>query len=187
MKARINEEGDGFEDSNGREQQQVVNDPQLTFACHEDGGERGTRAGPGEELQMATALEKPKALTEQVMEQVVGRSNLNDAYRRVKTNKGSPGVDGMTTEGLYVWINRHREELIGSLLDGSYQPQPVRRVEIPKPGGGMRKLGIPTVVDRLVQQTILQVLDPILDPNFSQSSYRFRPNRTSDHPFKTPS
>ena len=95
----------------------------------------------------------------------------------MKANKGAPGVDGMTVDELRAWIAEHKQELIASLLDGSYQPQPVRGVQIPKPGGGMRQLGIPTVVDRLVQQAILQVLEPILDPTFSASSYGFRPGR----------
>ena len=111
------------------------------------------------------------------MEQVVERDNLNRAYRRVKANRGSPGVDGMTIRDLRDWIALHKEELIASLLDGSYRPQSVRGVEIPKPGGGVRQLGIPTVADRLVQQAILQVLEPLLDPTFSPSSYGFRPGR----------
>jgi len=111
------------------------------------------------------------------MERVVERDNLNRAYRRVKANKGAPGVDRMTIRDLRDWIAMHKEELVASLLDGSYRPQTVRGVEIPKPGGGMRQLGIPTVVDRLVQQAILQVLEPLLDPTFSPSSYGFRPGR----------
>ena len=119
------------------------------------------------------------------MEEVVDRDNLNRAYRRVKANKGAPGVDGMTIRDLRDWIAAHKEELIASLLDGSYQPQPVRGVEIPKPGGGMRQLGIPTVVDRLVQQAILQVLEPMLDPTFSASSYGFRPGRSAHDALRT--
>jgi len=111
------------------------------------------------------------------MEEVCQRDNLNRAYRRVKSNKGAPGVDGMTVQDLAAWIKRHKEELIASLLDGSYRPQPVRRVDIPKPGGGVRQLGIPTVIDRLVQQAILQVLELLVDPTFSASSYGFRPGR----------
>jgi RNA-directed DNA polymerase len=114
------------------------------------------------------------------MEQVCEPENLNRAYARVKANKGSPGVDGMSVKKLGDWIKLHKHELIASLLDGSYQPQPVRGVQIPKPGGkGMRQLGIPTVVDRLVQQAIGQVLEPILDPTFSVSSYGFRPGRSA--------
>lgn len=120
-----------------------------------------------------------RALTEHLMEEVCQRENLNQAYRRVKANKGAPGVDGMTLRDLESWLREHKEALIASLLDGSYQPQPVRGVEIPKPGGGVRQLGIPTVADRLVQQAILQVLDPLLDPTFSASSYGFRPGRSA--------
>ena len=86
-------------------------------------------------------------------------------------------VDGMTIDDLSSFLAEHKQELIDSLLDGSYRPQPVRGVQIPKPGGGMRQLGIPTVIDRLVQQAILQVLNPLLDPTFSASSYGFRPGR----------
>ncbi|MGH8322863.1 MAG: group II intron reverse transcriptase/maturase [Steroidobacteraceae bacterium] len=112
------------------------------------------------------------------MEEVTGSANLNQAYKRVKANDGAPGVDGMTAADLRAWLAENREKLIAMLLDGSYRPQPVRGVEIPKPGGkGVRQLGIPTVVDRLVQQAILQVLEPILDPTFSASSFGFRPGR----------
>ncbi|MCK4374681.1 MAG: group II intron reverse transcriptase/maturase [Candidatus Brocadiae bacterium] len=111
------------------------------------------------------------------MERICERANLNRAYKRVKANQGAPGVDGMTVDDLYAWLVEHKEELVASLLGGSYQPQPVRGKEIPKPGGGVRQLGIPTVVDRLVQQAILQVLEPLLDPTFSASSYGFRPRR----------
>jgi RNA-directed DNA polymerase len=113
------------------------------------------------------------------MEEVCRRDNLNRAYERVKSNRGAPGVDGMTVDELCDWLAEHKEELIASLLDGTYQPKPVRGAEIPKPGGGKRKLGIPTVVDRLVQQAILQVLEPLLDPTFSESSYGFRPRRSA--------
>jgi len=111
------------------------------------------------------------------MEQVTGSANLNRAYKRVKANDGAAGVDGMDVTELRAWIAGNRETLIASLLDGSYQPQPVRGVQIPKPGGGMRQLGIPTVVDRLVQQAIAQILEPLFDPTFSASSFGFRPGR----------
>jgi RNA-directed DNA polymerase len=130
------------------------------------------------ESQTSTAKDRQRALTAHLMEQVCETQNLNRAYARVKANKGSPGVDGMSVNKLGDWIRLHKHELIASLLDGSYQPQPVRGVQIPKPSGkGMRQLGIPTVVDRLVQQAIRQVLEPILDPAFSASSYGFRPGR----------
>jgi RNA-directed DNA polymerase len=111
------------------------------------------------------------------MEQVVEPDNLNQAYSRVVANKGSPGIDGMRVDQLADWVGRHKQAFIAGLLDGSYTPQPVRGVSIPKPGGGQRQLGIPTVIDRLVQQAMLQVLTPILDPTFSPSSYGFRPGR----------
>jgi RNA-directed DNA polymerase len=132
------------------------------------------------ESQASTAKERQRALTAHLMEQVCEPANLNRAYARVMANKGSPGVDGMTVGQLGGWIKRHRQTFIASLLDGSYQPQPVRGVQIPKPGGkGMRQLGIPTVVDRLVQQAMLQVLEAILDPTFSDNSYGFRPRRSA--------
>jgi RNA-directed DNA polymerase len=113
------------------------------------------------------------------MEEVTQRDNLNRAYRRVMANQGAPGVDGLTVDELAGWIAEHKQELISALLDGTYQPQPVRGVEIPKPGGGVRQLGIPTVVDRLVQQALLQVLDRLWDPTFSDSSFGFRPGRSA--------
>jgi RNA-directed DNA polymerase len=132
------------------------------------------------EPKSSAARDRQRTLTARLMEQVCEAENLNRAYARVKANKGSPGVDGMSVNKLGDWIKLHKHELIASLLDGSYEPQPVRGVQIPKPGGkGMRQLGIPTVVDRLVQQAIRQVLEPILDPAFSASSYGFRPGRSA--------
>ena len=142
-------------------------------------GEGGTGTGANEDQQGPTASERKRALPEALMEEVIEPKNLNRACQRVKANKGAPGVDGMSVDDLGGWLAEHREELVASLLEGSYQPQPVRGVEIPKPGGGVRQLGIPTVVDRLVQQGILQVLDPLLDPTFSESSYGFRPGRNA--------
>jgi RNA-directed DNA polymerase len=113
------------------------------------------------------------------MERVCDPKNLNRAYKRVKANGGAPGVDGRTVPELRTWLAEHKEELVRSLLEGSYRPEPVREVEIPKPSGGTRQLGIPTVLDRLVQQAILQVLDPLLDPTFSESSFGFRPKRSA--------
>jgi RNA-directed DNA polymerase len=146
---------------------------------HAVGREGGTGPATGEESQAPTASDRERALTSDLMERICERDNLNRAYKRVKANKGAPGVDGMAVEELYGWLEAHKGELIAALLDGSYQPQTVLGVEIPKPGGGKRQLGIPTVVDRLVQQAILQVLDPILDPTFSASSYGFRPGRNA--------
>jgi RNA-directed DNA polymerase len=140
---------------------------------------------PRGELAASTAKARQRALTAHLMEQVCEPANLNRAYARVKANQGASGIDGMTIGQLGGWIRQHKQQLIASLLDGSYQPQPVRGVQIPKPGGkGMRQLGIPTVVDRLVQQAMLQVLEPILDPTFSASSYGFRPGRSAHDALK---
>src|SRR5271155_594663 len=144
---------------------------------HDQGGEARSRSTRPEEPQALTAVDPARALTVSLMEEVTDRDNLNRAYFRVRANKGAAGVDGMTVNDLKAWITEHKEEFIASLLDGTYQPQPVRGVQIPKPGGGVRQLGIPTVVDRLVQQAILQVLEKILDPRFSESSFGFRPGR----------
>lgn len=111
------------------------------------------------------------------MSLIVASSNVEAALRRVKRNKGSPGVDGMTVEALPAYIAKHGEFLRAELLAGTYRPKPVRRQSIPKHGGGIRELGIPTVVDRLIQQCILQVLQPRFDPTFSQYSHGFRPGR----------
>ncbi|GER72988.1 hypothetical protein BpPP18_10550 [Weizmannia acidilactici] len=108
------------------------------------------------------------------MEQVLSRENLLEALHRVERNKGSHGVDGMQVSELRPYIMEHWQEIRTSLLEGAYQPQPVRRVEIPKPNGGKRKLGIPTVMDRLIQQALNQALMPIFDPEFSENSYGFR-------------
>ena len=161
----------------GDRQLLMFNDDMSAPARHGASGEGGTGPAAREESQAPTVLDSGRALTEHLMEEVCQRENLNRAYRRVKSNKGAAGVDGMTVHELGVWLKAHKEKFVGSLLDGSYQPQAVRGVEIPKPGGGMRQLGIPTVVDRLVQQAILQVLEPLLDPTFSASSYGFRPKR----------
>ncbi|GMT41713.1 MAG: group II intron reverse transcriptase/maturase [bacterium] len=114
-----------------------------------------------------------------LMERVCERTNLIRAYRKVKSNKGSPGVDGITVGQLSGFIRRYWPKIRASLLEGTYKPKPVKRVEIPKPGGGVRKLGIPTALDRLIQQALLQVLQPQWDPAFSDHSYGFRPGRSA--------
>jgi len=114
-----------------------------------------------------------------LMERVVERSNLLAALRRVRSNGGSPGVDGMTVEALPDYLRRKWPKIREQLLVGTYRPQPVRRVKIPKPGGGVRKLGIPTVLDRFIQQALLQVLQRDWDWTFSEQSYGFRPNRSA--------
>ena len=142
-------------------------------------GAGGTQTMAQEEQQAFTAFDRQRALTVHLMEQVCEPKNLLRAYRRVRSNKGKPGVDGMTVHELADWLREHSAALMASLLRGTYRPRPVRGVQIPKPGGGQRQLGIPVVVDRLVQQMILQVLEPIFDPTFSNSSYGFRPGRSA--------
>jgi RNA-directed DNA polymerase len=115
--------------------------------------------------------------SDQLMEQVVARGNVRAALARVRENRGRPGVDGMTVEELPQYLMEHGEEVREQLLGGTYQPKPVLRREIPKRDGGVRELGIPCVLDRLIQQAILQVLQPRFDPSFSQHSYGFRPGR----------
>ena len=114
-----------------------------------------------------------------LMEQVVERANALAALKRVKQNKGSPGVDGMSVDDLTPHLVAYWEAIREQLLAGNYQPQPVKRQEIPKPGGGARTLGIPTVLDRFIQQCLLQVLQPRFDPTFSDHSYGFRPGRSA--------
>lgn len=113
------------------------------------------------------------------MERILSRENLTSALKRVERNKGSHGVDGMPVQNLRAHIKKHWESMRMELLEGTYEPQPVRRVEIPKPDGGVRLLGIPTVIDRFIQQAIAQVLTTIYDPMFSDHSYGFRPNRSA--------
>ena len=119
------------------------------------------------------------ALAQNLMEAVVAADNMRQALKRVRSNKGSPGIDAMTVASLPDYLRKEWPRLRKELLEGTYQPQPVKRVEIPKSGGGMRLLGIPTVVDRLIQQAILQVLDPLYDPGFSSHSYGFRKGRSA--------
>jgi group II intron reverse transcriptase/maturase len=114
-----------------------------------------------------------------LLEKMLERDNLNLAYKRVVSNKGAAGIDGMTVDGLLPHLREHREELVAAIRGGWYKPSPVRRVEIPKPDGGKRMLGIPTVIDRMVQQALAQVLTPIFEPTFSESSYGFRPGRSA--------
>jgi group II intron reverse transcriptase/maturase len=114
-----------------------------------------------------------------LLEQILDPENLNRAYKQVKKNKGSHGVDGMSTEHLLEYLKSNGNMLRQSILDGKYRPSPVRRVEIPKDNGKKRQLGIPTAVDRVIQQAIMQVLSPVYDPTFSESSYGFRPKRSA--------
>jgi RNA-directed DNA polymerase len=142
-------------------------------------GEAPTPAGEGAEPPVATRPPERPANTDPLMEEVVERANLKAALHRVKANKGSPGIDGMTVAQLPGYLAECWPALRAQLLQGTYQPQPVKRVEIPKPGGGTRKLGVPTVLDRFLQQAVLQVLQRDWDRTFSPHSYGFRPHRSA--------
>jgi len=128
---------------------------------------------------MAKREAESMAISKQLMEAVCERRNCKQALARVKGNKGSAGIDGMTVEQLPAYLKRHWLTIRGQLLSGAYKPQPVKRVEIPKPDGGMRKLGIPTVLDRFIQQAVMQVLQRSWDRTFSTHSYGFRPGRSA--------
>ena len=117
--------------------------------------------------------------SDRMLEYILTPDNLNRAYKQVKSNKGSGGIDRMEIEQLLPYLRAHKEEITESLLGGSYRPNPVRRVEIPKEGGKTRQLGIPTVIDRVIQQSISQVLSLVYEPKFSETSYGFRPGRSA--------
>jgi RNA-directed DNA polymerase len=153
---------------------------QLELALAAEGrGEAPRAADRGtESLAAERSIESP-AGTERLMEEVCERENLREALKRVRANGGSPGVDGMQVEELSDYLKDNWPTIREELLSGAYQPQPVRRVTIPKPDGGERKLGIPTVVDRFIQQAVLQVLQGRWDRMFSEQSYGFRPNRSA--------
>ena len=151
------------------EYQERLSCPQMDSAEHEEYA--GVRSAGGREVGKQDGAN--------LLEKILHRDNLNRAYKRVRANKGAPGIDGMTIEDALPWLREHREELLDTIRQGKYKPQPVRRKEIPKPDGGIRKLGIPTVIDRIIQQAIAQQLVPIYEPLFSEDSYGYRPNRSA--------
>ncbi|MBI5873852.1 MAG: group II intron reverse transcriptase/maturase [Candidatus Omnitrophica bacterium] len=128
---------------------------------------------------MKSGKDKEQGSGDGLLEEILALENLNLAYKRVKANGGSHGADGMTVEELLPYLRRHGSKIRQSVLGGAYKPQPVRRVEIPKPDGGVRQLGIPSAVDRVIQQAIAQVLNTIFDKEFSPNSYGFRPGRSA--------
>src|SRR5712675_1439143 len=142
-------------------------------------GEAREAGREGTESSGATNGTESPARTNRLMEEVCERENLKAALRQVKANKGSPGVDGMTVGGLSDYLKQHWPAIREQLLNGTYEPKPVRRVEIPKPDGGVRKLGIPTALDRFIQQAVMQVLQLRWDRSFSEHSYGFRPGRSA--------
>ena len=164
---------------NGRRQKNRPEQEVLAFPA-ESRSDAPTAAVQGTETLMAKHRTESLAGTERLMEEVCELENCKQALQRVKTNKGSPGVDGMTVDELPEYLKQHELEIGEQLRNGTYQPQPVRRVEIPKPdGNGVRKLGIPCVLDRFVQQAVLQILQKRWDPTFSEHSHGFRPGRSA--------
>jgi RNA-directed DNA polymerase len=150
----------------------------LAFPA-ESRSEAPTAADKGTESFAAKRMTESPAMAERLMEEVCERENCKQALRRVKGNKGSPGVDGMTVHQLPGYLKQHWPAIREQLLNGTYKPQPVRRVEIEKPEGGVRKLGIPTVLDRFLQQAVMQALQRRWDRTFSKHSYGFRPGRSA--------
>src|SRR5215467_393349 len=150
------------------------NQLELAFPA-ESRSEAPKAVGQGTESLAAKRRTESPAITERLMEEVCERENCKQALRRVKANKGSPGVDGMTVDQLPGYLKQHWSTIREQLWNGTYKPQPVKRVDIPKPDGGMRKLGIPTVLDRFIQQAVMQVLQRRWDRTFSNHSYGFRP------------
>src|SRR3979490_3417951 len=153
----------------------------LDFSSAPTGEARHAGREDIESHSVVNESERP-ANTNRIMEEVCERANLKEALRQVKGNKGSAGVDRITVDQLGDYLKQHWPAIREQLLNGTYEPKPVRRVEIPKPdGGGVRKLGIPTVLDRFVQQAVMQVLQRRWNPTFSQYSYGFRPRRSAHH------
>ncbi len=151
---------------------------ELNFPSSSAGEARETEREEPESFPAVHGPERP-ASTNRLMEEVCERVNLKEALRRVQANKGSAGVDGMTVDELPGYLTQHWPTIRHHLLTGTYEPQPVRRVEIPKPDGGVRKLGIPTALDRFLQQAVMQVLQRQWDRTFSDYSYGFRPGRSA--------
>src|SRR4051812_5131958 len=153
---------------------------QLVLAFADESRSEAPRASDeGTESLMVKRETESLAIGEQLMEEVCERENCKQALARVKANKGSAGVDGMTVHELPEFLKQHWPAIREQLLSGTYKPEPVKRVEIPKPDGGVRKLGIPTVLDRFIQQTVMQVLQRKWDRTFSDHSYGFRPGRSA--------
>jgi RNA-directed DNA polymerase len=150
----------------------------LDFSSAPTGEAQQARRGDIESLAVINEPESP-ADTVRIMEEICERANLKEALQKVKGNKGSAGIDRMTVDQLGDYLKQHWPAIREQLLNGTYEPKPVRRVEIPKPDGGVRKLGIPTVIDRFVQQAVMQVLQKRWNPTFSPYSYGFRPQRSA--------
>ena len=160
--------------------QKTQSQQQMLLAFAQEGRSESPRAcEEGTVLPAADSTTESPTSSDRLMESICDPENLNTAMAKVIANGGAPGVDGMRVKELEKYFERHRDRIIGELLAGTYQPQPVQRVEIPKPDGGVRKLGIPTAVDRVIQQAILLVLSPQWDDTFSEHSFGFRPGRSA--------
>lgn len=161
-----------------------IDDAEAALGCcsgqaeREAAGRNPGSAQGGAEVGTATSG-RTKSEGCLLMEQVVERSNMQKAYSQVMSNRGAPGIDGLRCEGLKAWLQSHWQSARAALLEGTYLPRAVRRVDIPKPQGGVRTLGVPTVVDRLIQQALHQVMQPLFEPTFSDGSYGFRPRRSA--------
>ena len=159
---------------------QKIQDTQMRLAFAEEcRGEALGADGQGTEPRIAERGPESPTGRERLMEEVCDRKNLEIAWKHVRRNKGSPGVDGMTIEETGDYLKKYWPTIRDQLLEETYCPQPVKRVNIPKPDGGVRKLGVPCVIDRLIQQALLQVLQKQWDPTFSEHSYGFRPGRST--------
>lgn len=161
------------------DERQKEGSPQKNSAEHE--GYAGVHSSVRITENNITNADQSK---ESLLEEIIDRDNMNNAFKRVKSNKGAPGVDGMVVDELLQYLKENGSELRQSILDGKYRPNPVRRVEIPKEGGKKRNLGIPTVVDRVVQQAIARQFTPIFEKQFSDNSYGFRPGRSAHDAIK---
>lgn len=164
---------------NKRQKTQSQQEQLLLAFVREGRSESPTARTEGTVLSAANSCAESPTGSDRLMESICDPANLAQAMAKVIANRGAPGVDGMRVTQVEKYFERHRNRLVGELLTGTYRPQPVKRVEIPKPDGGVRKLGIPTAVDRVIQQAILQVLSPEWDATFSENSFGFRPGRSA--------
>jgi RNA-directed DNA polymerase len=165
--------------SSTRQKTQTQQSQLLLAFARESQSEAPTPEEEGTVLRAANSQTESPTSSDRLMESICDPRNIAKAMAKVIANGGSPGVDGMRVTQLEKYFERHRDRITRELLTGTYRPQPVKRVEIPKPDGGARKLGVPTALDRLIQQAILQVLSPQWDPTFSDHSFGFRPGRSA--------
>jgi RNA-directed DNA polymerase len=173
-----------LEETRGKRRKQTILVEAGSYPCEDGVESRRSEEGLSIPLETKRRRDDRKGDEEGLFERILSRENLNKAYKRVVSNKGSQGVDGMKVDELLPYLKQNGDGLRQELLEGKYHPQPVRRVEIPKADGGVRLIGIPTVVDRMIQQAIAQELNKEYDPEFSESSYGFRPKRSAHQAVK---